>query len=182
MRAESLFFSAITPEHTLAAQHLLERAVRLDPNSAEVWAWLADLAVTDYLSHWNHAGAAQLGQAEDAVRRALDLDPDLALAHLANGFIRRAQGEHQAALAAFSRAIELNPNYARAYAQKGNELVHSGQPEGAPPLVEQAIKLSPRDPALGEFCWIIGRAYFYMNQYNQAIPWLRKAIEVRSDV
>jgi adenylate cyclase len=182
LRAESLFLGAITPEHALAAQHLLEQAVRLNPNAAEAWAWLADVTASQYLSHWNGAGPERLREAEGAVERALALDPNLALAHFANGFVRRARSEHQAALAAFSRAIELDPNYARAYAQKGNELVHAGQPDEAPALVEQAIKLSPRDPLLGEFYWIIGRAYFCMSRYDQAIPWLRKAVEVRSNV
>ena len=182
LRAESIFFSAVTPVHALAAQRLLEQAVRLDPNAAEAWAWLADLMSSQYLSHWNGAGPKQLVEAEDAVQQALALDPDLALAHFANGFIHRAQGEHHAALAAFSRAIELDPDYARAYAQKGDELINVGRPDEAPPLVEKAIALSPRDPLLGEFYWIIGRAYFYVGRYDQAIPWLRKAVEVRSNV
>ncbi|HZU91904.1 MAG TPA: tetratricopeptide repeat protein, partial [Stellaceae bacterium] len=182
LRAESLFLGAITPEHALAAQRLLEQAVRLDPNAAVAWAWLANITISQYLSRWNGAGPERLRQAGEAVERALALDPNLALAHLTNGFVRRARGEHQAALAAFSRAIELDPNYARAYAQKGNELVHAGQPGEAPPLIEQAIRLSPRDPLLGEFYWIIGRAYFYMGRYDQAIPWLRQAVELRSNV
>jgi adenylate cyclase len=182
LRAEGLFFSAITPEHTLAAQRLLERSVRLDPNSAEAWAWLADLMSSQYLSHWNGAGPKQLVEAEDAVQRALALDPNLALAHFTNGFIHHARGEHRAALDSFSQAIALDPNYARAYAQKGNELIQVGQPDEAPVLVEKAIKLSPRDPLLGEFYWVLGRAYFYMGRYNQAIPWLRKSVEIRSNV
>ena len=182
LRAESLFFGAMTPEHALAAQRLLERVVRLDPKSAEAWAWLANIAIVQYLSHWNGAGPDQLREAEEATERALALDPNLALAHQDSGFVRRARGEHQAALAAFSRAIALDPNFARAYAQKANELIQVGRPDEAPPLVEQAITLSPRDPALGEFYWIIGRSYFYARQYNKAVPWLRQAVEIRSNV
>jgi adenylate cyclase len=182
LHAESLYFSAVTPAHARAAQLLLEQAVRLDPNSAEAWAWLADITITQYLSHWNDAGPDQLREAEDAVEHALALDPNLALAHFANGFVQRVRGDHQAALAAFNRTIDLNPDFARAYAQKADELIHLGQPQEAPPLVKQAIKLSPRDPVIGEFYWIIGRAYFHLGQYNQAISWLRKAVELRSNV
>jgi adenylate cyclase len=85
-------------------------------------------------------------------------------------------------LTAFTRAIELDPNFARAYAEKGNELTRAGRPSEAIPLAEKAIKLSPRDPALGAFYWIIGRAYFYMGNYHNAIPWLQKSVSVRPNM
>ncbi len=182
LRATSLFFQSVTPENTRAARNLLSQAVGLDPGSAETWARLAQLTASDYFNHWNGTGPEQLGAAEEAVRKALLIDPNLALAHFANGFIQRARGEHQAALEAFARAIELNPNFALAYAQKADELILTGRPNEAQPLVEKAIKLSPRDPSLGIFYWFIGRADFFAGRYDQAIPWLRKSVEVRPNL
>jgi adenylate cyclase len=178
-RAMGLYISGITAEHTLAARQLLEQSVKLDPKSAEAWAWLADLLMSDYLNRWNDAGTEQLQQAEAAVRQALAIDPSLALVHFANGFVHRAKGETAAALESFSEALKLNPNFARAYAQKANEVINAGKPEDAPPLVEKAIALSPRDPSLGVFYWNLGRAQFFSGQYRGAIPWLRKAVEER---
>ena len=178
-RAMGLYFSGITPEHTLAARQLLEQAVKLDPRSAESWGWLALLVVSDYLQGgWNHTGKDQLGSAADAVRHALAIDPKLALAYQAEGFVYRAQGDHQLALDAFTQAVTLNPNYARAYAQVGNELINVGRPDEAPPMVEKAVKLRPHDPSLGIFYWVLGRSYFYGGRYADAIPWLRKSIEL----
>jgi adenylate cyclase len=182
LRAEGIFLSAVTPEHDLAARRLLEQSVHLDPNSAEAWARLAEITASDYLNHWNNTGPDQLREAETAVKKALALDPDLALAHFANGFIHRARGEHQAALAAFDRAIALDPNFALAYKDKGDELILLGHPDEAPPLVEKAIALSPRDPSLGIFYWVAGRAEFYAGRYREAIPWLTKSIEVRPNL
>ena len=178
-RAMGLLFREITPEHTAAARRLLEEAVTLDPRSPEAWSWLADVLASDYLNRWNNAGAEELRRAEDAVVQALSLNRQLALAHFANGFVRRAKGENAAALDAFSQALKLNPNFARAYAQKANELINLGRPGEASPLVEKAIKLSPRDPSLGVFYWNLGRANFFANQPREAIPWLRKAVELR---
>ena len=93
--------------------------------------------------------------------------------------MRRAKGEHERALEAFSRALDLNHNMTRALAEKGNELTLLGRPAEAPALVEKAIKLSPRDPALGGFYWIIGRARFFSGSYRDAIPWLRKSVALR---
>lgn len=112
------YMNSLTPENTLIGRRFLEQAVHLDPSYALAWAWLADVLISDYLNRWNNAGKNELSQAEAAARHAITIDPDLALAHYAEGFIHRAKGEHNAALVSFNRAIEINPNYARAYAQK----------------------------------------------------------------
>lgn len=182
LRAMGLYISGITPEHTLAARRLLEEALRLDPRSGEAWAWLADLVASDYLNRWNDTGKDQLEEAATAVERALAIDQTLALAHFANGLVQRAKGEHQAALDAFSQALKLNPSFARAYAQGAAQLVNVGRPKEAPPLVEKAIKLSPRDPSLGVFYWIIGRAEFFSADYHNAIASLEKSVGLRQNL
>ena len=184
LRAMALLVTSPTPEHHLAARKYLEEAVRLDPNSAESWGQLANLLATDYFNHWNEAkespdaGKELLRQAEKAVQEALKIDPSIAVAHFAEGFIRRARGDHPGALDALDRAVQLDPNFARARAQKANQLVLLGRASDAVPMVLQAIVLSPRDPAIGGFYWITGRAYFVMKKYDDAIVWLRKATEV----
>ncbi len=182
LRATSLFFGSIAPEHTLAARRLLEQSVALDPSSAEAWARLGEVIISDYLNRWNDTGKEQVRDAEDAVRKALQLDPNHALARVASGLIQRARGEHHAALEAFSQAIELDPNFAFAYARKGNELILVGRALEALPLVEQAIRLSPHDPSIGIFYWIAGRAYFFAGQYDEAVPWLRRSVEARPNI
>jgi TolB-like protein/class 3 adenylate cyclase/Tfp pilus assembly protein PilF len=181
-RAMAIYISGINPDHTLEGRRLLEQSVRLDPSSAESWAWLADLLASDYLNRWNGAGKAQLDQADDAVRKALAIDPDLALAHFVKGFVYRARGENPAALDAFSQALRLNPNFTRAYAQKANELINVGRPTEAPPLVMRAIELSPLDPSIGVFYWIIGRANFFAGDYADAIDWLQRSVEARPNL
>ncbi len=182
LRATSLFFQSIAPQNTMLARDLLTQSVRLDPNSAEAWARLAELIVNDYLLIWNNTGREQLRDAEDAARKALSINPNLALAHFSNGLILRALGEHPLALEAFTRAIDLDPNFALAYANKAGELTLLGRPNEARPLVEKAIMLSPHDPSLGIFYWFIGRAEYYGERYEEAIPWLRKSVEARPNV
>jgi adenylate cyclase len=163
-RATALLSASITPEHTFSARQLLEQSVRLDPESAKSWSQLALLLVgSDYLNHWNEAEDSPerakdlLQRGEMALEEALKIDPSLAMAHFAGGFIRRAKGDHQGALDAFERAVQLDPNFASALVQKANQLAMVGRPDEAPPL---ALKASPRDPAIGVFYWVVGRAYF----------------------
>jgi adenylate cyclase len=189
LRAMALIMSSITPEHSLAARRHLEQSVRLDPRSADSWSHLALLLVGyDYLNHWNEAKDSQeaarelLRRGEAALQEAMKIDPSNAVAHFADGFIRRAKGDHEGALDAFDRAVQLNPNFASAWVQKANQLVMVGRPKEAPALVLKAIALSPRDPAIGAFYWVVGRAYFVMKNYDDAIIWLRKSVEVRPNL
>jgi class 3 adenylate cyclase/TolB-like protein len=188
LRAMASLVTSITPEHHLSARHFLEESLQRDPQSAESWSQLAFILVNDYSNHWNEAkdspDAARdlLRRAEEAVRQSLRIDPSIAMAHYSDGLVRRAKGDHQGALDALDRAVQLDPNFSRAWAQKANELVMVGRPKEAPPLVLKAIGISPRDPVLGVFDWIIGRAYFVMRNYDDAIVWLRKAVEVGPNV
>jgi adenylate cyclase len=179
LRAMALYISGVTPEHTLEARRLLEQSVQLDPGTGETWSWLAEMIVTQYLHRWNNVTKEDLNKAADAVAKALALDPNIAQAYYVEGLIRRAKGEHHGAYEAFSRAVELNPNLPRALAEKGDALTLLGQPADAVQWVEKAIRLSPRDPAIGGFYWIIGKADFVAGNYHDAIVWLRKSVALR---
>ena len=185
LRAMAILIESITPQHNLAARKYLQEAVSLSPLSANAWSQLADVLMRDYLNRWNEAAknteARQdlLKQAEDALQKAFSLDPTLAMNHMDDGFIRRAKGDHQGALDAFDRALALDPNLALGYAQKANQLVLTGRAKEAPALALKAIRLSPRDPGISVFYWVLGRAYFAMRNYDEAIIWLRKSVAER---
>jgi tetratricopeptide (TPR) repeat protein len=180
--AAASLITSLTPEHTLSARQFLEEAIRSDPGSSGAWSQLSSILASDYLNRWNNAGAAELGEAEQAAQKALEIDPEYALAHFASGLVSQAKGDHEKALGCFERAIKCDPNFARAYAYKAAALINTGRPESARSLVEKAIQLNPRDPSLGAFYWIIGRAYFYMGEYDEAIRWLQKSIEIRPNL
>ena len=182
LRATALFFGSVTPDNTLAARQLLQRSLSLDPSAAEAWARLAEVTISDHLNRWNGAGREQIAEAEDAARKALALDPNNALAYVANGLIHRAREEHHSALESFTRAIELDPNFALAYAHKGSQLMLVGRAPETPAYVEQALRLSPHDPSIGIFYWILGRSYFFAGQYGHAVTWLLKSVQARPNL
>jgi len=179
LHAIALYINGVTAEHLLTARQLLEQSVQLDPNLAESWSWLAEMLVTQYLHRWNNVGKEALEQAEEAIAKAVAINPNVAQAYYTQGLIRRTKGDQLGALEALSRAVEVNPNLPRALAEKANQLTSLGRPAEAPPLVEKAIKLSPRDPALGGFYWIMGRAHFVSGDYRNAIVWLQKSVALR---
>jgi adenylate cyclase len=171
-----------SPESSLASRESLEASLAVDPHSAEAWSQLALVLARDVLNNWNHATREDLADAEEALQKAFAIDPSIDIAHLAYGYIHRLKGDQQGALVAFDRALELNPNSGLAYAEKANQLVILGRPKEGPPLVLKAIALSPRDPYIGTFYWIIGRAYFVMEDCNDAIAWLQRSVEVGPDL
>ncbi|MGC2480836.1 MAG: tetratricopeptide repeat protein, partial [Candidatus Sulfotelmatobacter sp.] len=88
----------------------------------------------------------QLGDLPGAAaefRRALQLDPQLAPAHLLLGETLRRQGDHAGALAQFRKAVAIDPNEPRAQLNLGKELKASGDLAGAIAAFQRAIELKP---------------------------------------
>lgn len=177
-RGDSIARARTLYDKRLTAQSTQEMRGLLDATAAEAAALIATTVLCDYLNRWNDAGPAELATAETAVQQALAINPQLALAHYAQGFIDRTRGRHEAALAAFTEALKYNPGFARGYAQKGAELLYLGRPDEAISDVEKAIALSPRSASRGMFYWILGRARFFMGQYAEAIPWLQRSVRL----
>lgn len=187
-RARALYANALTPANTVVIREILENIIA-DPafpdkqRLAQTHAFLADVLTCDYLNRWHEAGPDNLDRAELHVAKAFDIVPDLAAAHYVTGFVNRARGRHEAALAAFTKTIEIDPDFARAYAQSANELINVGRPNEAPSLVQQAIgRTAPGSLSLGMFYWILGRAYFFMGQPQDSVEWFAKSVEVRPNL
>jgi len=125
------------------ARQMYERAIKLDPNYALAYAALADC----YSFLFMYAGSSERERtlAEEASRKALEMDPDLAEAHASRGMVLSLSKKHDQAAEHFEKAIALNPKlyeafyfYARASVAQGNYLK-------AARLYEQAIEVRPED-------------------------------------
>jgi tetratricopeptide (TPR) repeat protein len=175
-RAEALYENALTPQSTRQIRQLLERGL------AETWGLLANIIVCDYLNRWNDTGPAHLAEAQKAVRNALSLAPDIAIAHHAHGFIHRARGHHKAALDAFEKAVRHKPDFARAHAQRAAQLLYLGKCDAALQEIDKAIALSSAGPSLGMFQWIKGRAFFFKGDYAAAAVCLEDSVRLWPDL
>jgi tetratricopeptide (TPR) repeat protein len=169
----------VTPETTLASRQALEEALRLDPNWAEAWSELAYVLIIDFFRGWNDANNEVVEAAKQAVDKAYAIDRSIALTHLAEGKIREIEGDFLGEVDALDEALRLDPNLLVAYAHKANAMILLGRVQEAPALLEKAIALSPRDPDIGLFYWFMGRAYFVMKDYNNAIQWLEASAQER---
>ena len=175
-RARALYERHFTP------QQAREMRPRLSTSAAEATALMASNALCEYLNRWNDAGPEDLVLAEAAVDQALRADPTLFLAHYAQGFLFRARGQHGEALEAFERTIGYASEFAHAYAQKGEELLYLGRFQEAIDAAKRAKQLRPNSSARGYFDWVIGRAWFFLGEYPEAINALETSVRTWSNV
>jgi adenylate cyclase len=154
---------------------LCERALALDPRSADAQSWLAAWVAGRVMNAMSDTPAVDIKRAEDLARQALAASPRSALAHLAKGQVLRAQGRFEEAIPEYETVLAFNRNWLLAIASLGQCKFFTGSLEEAIPLHEQAIRLSPRDPLIGNWYTTIGRVHLLQSRTDEAIVWLEKA-------
>ena len=124
------------------APKMFRRAIELDGNYAQALAGLADSLAQQIL--WRFLPAEQvLPEASAAAAKALDLAPDLAEAHVAQGHIRSLAGDPEGAARSFERAIALNPGLHEAYYYYARHCYAQGDYVRAADLFQSAYRTRP---------------------------------------
>src|SRR5262249_12789554 len=94
----------------------------------------------------NNLGVAlsRKGQKDEAIvcyKKAIDLDPKFALAHLNLGIVLAAQGKLNEAIVCYRAAVRLQPQRAAAHGKLGVALYRVGDWKGAVAALEKSIDL-----------------------------------------
>jgi class 3 adenylate cyclase/TolB-like protein/Tfp pilus assembly protein PilF len=146
-----------------------EQAIQLDRGFAPAYAGLADV-YTAMSSTFYMAPREAMPKAETAARAALDLDPDLAEAHSALGYIQtfyhwnRVEGERE-----LLRAIELKPSYSTAHVNYGSLLASQARFEEALKQLRKAQELEPTSAMISlSMEWMLFLAGKYQETLTQA--------------
>jgi adenylate cyclase len=154
---------------------LYERALALDPQSAEAQRRLAASLVGRLLHGMTDSAAADLARAEALVAQALAASPRSAYAHFVKGHLLRLQYRWEEAVVEFETALALNRNLVWAFDYLAGCKLLTGSLEEVIPLEEQAIRISPRDPYIGWRYSAIGTVHLLQSRTDSAIVWLEKA-------
>jgi TolB-like protein/class 3 adenylate cyclase len=152
-----------------------ERALALDPRSAQAQSLLADVLVGRVLDQMTDTAAADLARAEELLGWALAQSPRSPVARYAKGNLLRQARRCEAAIIEYETVIELDRNASGAYANLGWCKFLTGAIEEAIPALEYALRLSPRDNRAGNWCGRIGVVHLLESQTDEAILWLEKA-------
>ena len=162
----------------LQAVSYYEQALQLDPGYALAWVGLADA----------HSSLADLGavpidegyrKAREEVQKALDLDPDLAVAHATQGWILVAYDwDWTGADAAYTRALELEPGNASVIRRAGALAGTLGHFDDAIKLDQRGIELDPLSVSGRSN---LGLHALYCGRLDLAELAFRKALELNPD-
>ncbi len=138
--------SARKIETLVKVRDFYEQAIRADPNFAPAYASLAS-AYTTAASLNLLAPSEAYPNAERSARRALEIDPNIALAHLALADVEIDYNWNwQAGEAEFKRALELAPNLAFAHGSYSEFLARMGRFEEADFHSHLSLQLNPIMP------------------------------------
>ncbi len=167
------YYNSVTKETNAQARQMFEKALELDPQYAEAYAFLGWTYFREWGFQWSQDSQV-LEQAFALAQRAVALDDSLAQAHVTLGTVYLWKKQYDQAIAEAERAIALDSNFADAYTRLGDILKFAGRPEEAIGLIEKAMRLNPHYPPV--YLFYLGEAYRSTGRYEEAIAAYKKAL------
>ena len=165
LRARALLTRG-TRESIVEARAMYRRAIEFDHNFAAPHAGLAFAAIADHTSGWALDSAQALLEAERWARRALELNDQEPVSHMALGNVLLWRRDHKGALAEFARMIALDPNFAQGHTATGLALMYAGEPARALEPFAIAMRLDPHYPDI--VLHFLAQANFSLGKYEIA--------------
>jgi adenylate cyclase len=155
---------------------LCERALERDERNVRALVNLSFKFTDRILSEQSPDRESDVRQASELVSRALATDPNDYGAHFAKAEILLGQQRFEEAIVEAERSLTLNPSFVSAYSALSVASSFLGRPQEALDYADKAMRLSPRDPNLYAFYLNKGFALSLLDQDDQAIGWLRRAV------
>ena len=150
------------------AKAAAQKAIEIDETLSEAHTALG-MTIFWYDWDWN--------EAENQFRRALELNPNSAEAHLFYAHLLSNTGRHAEALFEIKLARELDPLFPFANALEGQFLIHAGQTDEALARLQKTVELEPN-------FWMpylfASSAYIEKEMYAEAIAEARRARKLSS--
>lgn len=160
------------PDVMPAEEQIAFWSARLQPDTQD-YLTLTTLAGA-YLAHGRESGdAAAYSRAEEALRRALALNPRYAPAGALLGSVLISQHAFAEALAQEEAVLAANPDAPQALATAGDAHMELGDLAAAETAYGRLLELAPGGPVysrLARLAWLEGRP-------DEAIDWMRRAAD-----
>jgi TolB-like protein/class 3 adenylate cyclase/Tfp pilus assembly protein PilF len=175
LRGRAVLTRPISKQNSDEAAALFEKALALDPQSADAATWLAATLAFRVTDDFSDDPEKDLHRAEKLVAQALATAPNSALAHYVKGQVLFGQSRCKEAIPEYEQAIALDRSRAPAYARLGWCKFLTGSVDEAIPYFEQAIHLSPHEPGIAPWYGREGVIYLLQSHTDEAIASLEKA-------
>jgi TolB-like protein/Tfp pilus assembly protein PilF len=151
------------------AQAAVDAALKLDPGLAGAWASAGLIEVQN-----DHRD-----RAEEMFRRAIELNPNHAMARKWYGSLLLGLARFEEGVAQFEQAARLDPLSANVQQNLGTALEAQGRIRDAASQYRKAIEIDPLMP--GPYLYLALLAADKMNQYAAAVPLAEKAAALDPD-
>jgi len=174
LRGRALFLVRGDAENDEARLHY-RKALELDPTFARAYASLAMTYAIEYRLRPLATPAAALDRAFELAETARLIDPELPEVYWALGFVHVQGRRHEEAIVSLRRSIQIDRSFADGYALLAGVYTYIGQPGTSIPLARTAARLHPDAGYL--YFVVLGRAYVFANDPEQAIINLREALQ-----
>lgn len=158
------------------AGQMFQEAIDLDRSYAAAWAGLALCAA--YLFIYVDRCEQHRQQAESASLKALELDPNLAEAHVSRGVALSAAGNNEEAEEAFEAALRLDPNLYEAYYLYARHCFAVGRFEEAIQYFEWAAAVRPDD---FQAILLVAQAYASLGVLDEAEAARRRGLALAEE-
>ena len=156
----------VTQSDNAEAVRLLDKAIELDPDFAEAYAWKACALGQALQFGFCDDFQSTEQQAIAAVKRALSLDPSNVECHRLLCEVSMQYKQLEKAATHCEQALSLNPNDPRIVAQKGELSAWLGQSEDGIEWIEKALRLDPLGAP--NRMHLLGRALYGARRYKEA--------------
>jgi adenylate cyclase len=156
------------------ARAMYRRAIEIDMNFPAPHAGLALAAISDYVSDWALDPAQALDEAERWARRAVELNDQEPVSHMALGSVLLWRRDHEGALAEFRLMIVLDPNFAQGHAATGLALMYAGRAAEALEPIATAMRLDPHYSSI--VLHFLAQANYSLGEYETAAQLLVRRI------
>jgi len=155
------------------SRRMFEKAIAIDPTYARAYAGLADCY--SLLYSFFDFRESNLREADIASRRALELEPDLAEAHVSRGMVFTYLKRFDEAAKSFEQAMRLDPQLFDAVYWFARARQSEGRFQDALNLFERAAILRPEDYQVPGF---IAQALTSIGRNDEAVASLRKQLKL----
>jgi adenylate cyclase len=159
------------------AREDLKKAINANSEFATALAYLGFTHAEDARFQWSASREEALVRAREAGREALSRNAACGIAHSLLGYVAMLDGDFRAAVAETASALAIHPSGADAHQVHAVVRILDGDFAGGVRLEQRSLRLNPL--ALENSLVELGRAYFHMDRFDDAIAVLERACTTR---
>lgn len=162
-------------ENKRASLRLLRQATAIDPEFALAWAWIGRSDMLLAISSDRAERAELIAEARIVVRRALSIDPELAIAHYVQALLHDYDLDLAASQNAMERAYQADPNQPLVISRRGHYYANIGLTKKAEEFLTEGVR---RDPTDSVALLNLARIKAARGDYSKALELVDRSIDL----